>query len=242
MNLPATSDEARKALDWVLTHDAEEHAVALGVARSFRVLLAERVGDAASAIAEGERAAEEWERQPDRLETVTVLTNHYLGVAQALSERWDEALASLDDSLARARAAQTFLPLTSLTLAWKARVLLGKGESGGARDLVEEAIDCARHQEQSLPLAEALLLRARLRGALEPEYPEQIESDIDDAAAIIERCELRGYETDVHEARAALHRLRGDESSWRRELERARDLARAMGADPRADRIAALLA
>jgi tetratricopeptide (TPR) repeat protein len=105
-------DEARKALDWVLTHDAEEHAVALGVARSFSVLLAERVGDAASAIAEGERAAEEWERQPDRLETVTVLTDHYLGVAQALSERWDEALASLDDSLARARAAQSFLPLT----------------------------------------------------------------------------------------------------------------------------------
>jgi len=89
---------------------------------------------------------------------------------------------------------------------------------------------------------DALLLRARLRGALEPESPERIESDIDEAAAIIEGDELRAHEPDVHEARAALARLRGDEPGWQRELEQARDLARVMGADPRADCMAALLA
>ncbi len=234
--------EARSGLEWVSRHDGEEHAANVGTAHGFLVQVAERVGDAAAAIRHGERAAEGWERQADGVETVTVAITHYLGVAQAMTGSWDEATATLNRSLARARAARTFLMLSPDTLAWKARVLLGRGQPSGAPALVEEAIDHARKQERTRPLAEALLLRAQLRSALEPEPTDRIESDIDEAASIVERCKLRAYETDVHEARAALRRLRGDEPGWRRELEKARDLARAMGADPRADRIAALLA
>jgi tetratricopeptide (TPR) repeat protein len=233
--------DARKGLDWVSSHDIQEHPANVRPAHGMLVLVAERTGDAAWAIRESERAAEGWELQPDGLETVTVLIWHYMGVAQALNGRWDEALASLDHSLAHAQAARTFLMLSADTFAWKARVYLGRGEPSAAPAVVEEAIDRARHQSQARSLADALLLRAQMRCALEPELPERIESDIDEAAMIIERCELRAYEPDVHEARAAVLRLRGDEPGRHRELEQARDLARAIGADPRADRIAALL-
>jgi len=234
-------DVAIRGLDWVLTHDSEDHPLPLAVARCFRIQLAERLGDAATAAADGERLAKEWGRQSDRVATGDVLAQHYLGVAQALNGRWDEALVSFDDSLACAQAGLTFLQLSPLTLVWKARVLMDRGDPGGSPALLEDAIERARHQELSMPLAEALLLRAQVRGALEPEPLERIESDLREASAIIERCGFRAYQPDVHEARATLQRLRGDEDGWRRELEQARELAQEMGANARADRIGSLL-
>jgi class 3 adenylate cyclase/tetratricopeptide (TPR) repeat protein len=242
-NVRGDLDEARKRLAWGLSRDHEKHAASIHIVRGFCVVVAERMEDGVWALAEGERAAGDWQRQfGETLQTGNVFVLHNLGVAQALSGRWDEALASLDHSLEQAREARTFVQQTPVTLAWKARVLLAKGQSQAVAAVLEEAIDFARKLEQTLPLADALLLRARWRGGLEPQDLERSESDVDEAAAIVERCGFRGYEPDVHEARAALARLRGDESGWRRELEQARDLARAMGAGPRADRIAAALA
>jgi tetratricopeptide (TPR) repeat protein len=233
-------NEAKPGLESVLVYSAETHPVPVIATGCYAIYAAERCGDSAWAMAEAERLAGELERQS--IATVTVAGHHYIGVAQALNERWDDALTSLDGSLAHARAAQTMLNLSPETLGWKAHAFMGKGAPDRARELLEKAIDLARKQELGVPLATLLLADAGLRIALESGTPESMESEIDEAAAIIERDEYRGYEPDVHEARAALLRLRGDEPGRRRELERARDLARAMGAPMRADRIAALLA
>ena len=234
-------DEAARGFDWLVKQDAEVHPVPVAAARCYRILLAERKGDAAEALAGAQRLAEDLERQPRMIETVVITAMHALGVAHAVAEHWDDAIASLDDSLAHARAGQTALMWSPETLVWKARALIGKGQLDAAPLLVDEAIDRARHQEGSLALANALLMRAKLRVAREPESLDRIESDIDEAAAIIEGEAFGAYAPDLHEARATLARLRGDEPGWRRELERARDLARDMGAPMRAERIAALL-
>jgi adenylate cyclase len=232
--------EAKPGIESVRVYSAETHPVPVIATGCYAVYAAERGGDSAWAMAEAKRLAVELERQS--IATVTIAGHHYIGVAQALNERWDDALASLEDSLAHARAGQTMLNLLPENLGWRARAYMGKGAPDRARELLEEAIDRARKQELGVPLATLLLADARLRITLESGTPESMESEIDEAAAIIERDECRGFEPDVHELRAALLRLRGDEPGRRRELERARELACAMGAPMRADRIAALLA
>ncbi len=230
--------ESKAGLDWVSAHDPEAYRVPVASARTYSVCLAERMGDASTVLAVAERLALDLGRQPDMLSTLKTAAAHFLGVAQAMNERWDEALATFDDALDERQAAvRLFGPLT---LAWKARVLMHSGAPDEARTVVDEAIDRARHVEQPFVMAEALLVRARLQIEFESSA-DRAESDIAEAAEIVTRLGFRATEPTLHEARAALARLRDDEAGWRRELEQARDVARAMGAGPRAERIAALL-
>ena len=92
------------------------------------------------------------------------------------------------------------------------------------------------------PFGDAHLTRAAIWRALEPDAHERIATEIDAAAAVLERIGARGIIPEIHEERAALCELRADAAGQRRELEEALRLYREMGAEPNAERIARSLA
>jgi hypothetical protein len=72
-------------------------------------------------------------------------------------------------------------------------------------------------------------------GGVSPEG--EIEQLLDRARILIEETGAELFSAELHAARAEWMRSLGDEEGWRRQLEQARDLYSAMGADGHAERL-----
>jgi hypothetical protein len=126
---------------------------------------------------------------------------------------------------------------------YEARLHLGLGDTGRAVTDASAAIQGAVHDGNELAEVLARITRARacLRGrgaALRAEVE-------DDLARITELIDTYGYELHrptLHEARAELARVLGDEAGHARELREAHRLYVAMGADGHVQRLATELA
>jgi tetratricopeptide (TPR) repeat protein len=234
-------DEARAGLDRLLPYDMDSHPVAVAATGIYGGALAERLDDPAAAMLEARRMVAQLEKQPELIETVVIGAHFYISVAHRMNGRWDDAITAIDEALSRSEAGQSMLMMGPEMRMNKARVLVEMGQRDQALALLDEAVESARKQELGRGLAAPLLCRAELRALGDDASPDEILSDIDEAAGIVDSEELIAFQPDVHEARAALAALRGDPSTRKRELERARDLAQDMGAPLRAERNAALL-
>ncbi len=109
---------------------------------------------------------------------------------------------------------------------------------GRAEEAVARANEAVETRQYPLTTASAHISRARalrLRDGL-ASVPA-IEADLAAAAALVEEHGMRGVAIPIHEERAQLAKLRGDEAGFRAELGRARDLAAELGATGHLERL-----
>lgn len=163
-----------------------------------------------------------------------------LGLAHLLNQDWNDAARCLEHGLAiiRDRRAQLFQePLFLIALA---RAHLGRGDAEAARARAEEAIALA--PDRGVNTADAHLVRARALLHSEGTARGEIESAIAAAERFVHSSGAHSRQPAVHELRAQLARLAGDEPGRVRELREAARLFVAMGAARQATRVAEELA
>jgi ATP/maltotriose-dependent transcriptional regulator MalT len=163
-----------------------------------------------------------------------------LGQALALSQRWDEAENALTHAASMARERNTGFTFLPRTLVCLARSHLAKGEIGPARATLAEAIElidqvAATYQ---VPRIEAELVQAQLWLRTEgTDARQRIEEILESVASWIEETGARAYAPAVHELRAELAELLGDEAARAGELREAHRLCVEMGAIGHAERL-----
>ncbi len=157
-----------------------------------------------------------------------------LGVAHMLAEEWREARVMLEASLDIARQTGAGLFSRGPVLALLAETYLSLGEESLARKAAEEAVTVS-----SLRSGEPLLAKARVLLRTDGgKSGDAIEAVLTEAMRLVEETGMRAYEPFIHEERAALARLLGDEATRERELREAHRLFTEMGATGHAARLA----
>jgi class 3 adenylate cyclase/tetratricopeptide (TPR) repeat protein len=162
----------------------------------------------------------------------------HLGQSLALNREWDGAREALEYSLRLVDESATFRHIVTDDHTWLAHVALAVGDLDRARRELEAAFEAARRQDLVVPLVYAHVVRARLL-RLEGAAAEHVERELAEAQRLAAKVSAHGLVPEIHSERAALLRRDGKTDDTRRELERARDLYRGMGAGPNADRITA---
>jgi ATP/maltotriose-dependent transcriptional regulator MalT len=160
-----------------------------------------------------------------------VLAHKAMGIAHALGGAAPAAIHSLRASLAIVRDANANVleEASVLTLLAEAHARAGDGEQ--ALLLADEAVAAARRRGTRLYECQAQLARAAvLEHAAGAGAAGLIGQALARADALLRDTGARTYAPFVHERRAALARLRGDDMGWRRELTRARHEFGAAGA------------
>jgi class 3 adenylate cyclase/tetratricopeptide (TPR) repeat protein len=240
--LPVTMgrlDEARLALDRATEFAREQDdTVSLVVALANNVSVARFGGSAErEALAHARQGVDTAERKGGSFSRVLALRE--LGIAHLLNRERSDAMAALERALELAHEHRTGLQLEASVLAHLSSAQLGLGQTRRARETAERAISIAREQgtkeqecEAQLALARVLLQTegAGARGAIEEALAR--------ALALIEETEARSYAPFVHEERAELARLLGDQAERERELREAHRLYTEMGATGHAERLA----
>jgi tetratricopeptide (TPR) repeat protein len=168
---------------------------------------------------------------------VRALVGSYLGQSHALNRQWDPAREALEQAL-RLTTGNTFRQLVPGIQTWLAHVALATGDLERARRDLDAAFEAALRQKLFVPLVHAHVVRARLL-RLEGAGADEVARDLAAAERLAGQVSQSGLVPEVHCERAALHQRNGRVADARRELERARDLYREMGAAPNAERIAA---
>jgi tetratricopeptide (TPR) repeat protein len=194
------------------------------------------VGDVRGALSHARRAVDAAEKVGSNI--ARVWAHDRLGVALALDGEWGVAVEQIDLALRTARETQTWLTIEAELLAHLAEAHLGSGDTQQAQLRAVEAIDTGRRRKTPiweahahLSLARVLLSRAggKARG--------EIESALESCLSLVEQTQARVYEPHVHEVRAGLADLLGDEATREHERREAHRLFAEMGATGHAERV-----
>jgi tetratricopeptide (TPR) repeat protein len=163
------------------------------------------------------------------------LSNAYraLGRAYLVNEQLEEARAALEHALALAPGARA---QNATALSNLAEACAGLGDTARAREAAAEAIAIAKREDVRLPFIPLSLARV-LRSADGLAAERQIEAALESALQLVAETGARVFEPQVHEERAGLARLRGDEATRERELCEARRLYSEMGATGHVQRL-----
>ena len=140
-------------------------------------------------------------------------------------------------SRSRARG-PAFAEAEPLALAWLARVRIRAGDKDPR---FVPPTSPRRRQRRRTRLAECIAHIGRARVLLRTtgaRAGEEVQAALGRALELVEETGARSNEPFVRVQRARLAGLRGDEDTWRRELGAAHQLFVAMGATPRAERLA----
>jgi adenylate cyclase len=232
-------DEARLVLDRATEFAREQDdTVSFVGALTNYVVLARCQGSAeGDALAHARQAVDTAERKGGSFSRVMAF--HSLGNAHLLNQEWNDAMAVLERSLELAHEHRTGLQLEAWMLAGLSSAQLGLGDARRARETAEQAISIALEQgtkeqqcQAQLALAQALLESEGARAQ------RAIEESLARALTLIEETEARSYTPFVHEERAELARLLGDDVTRERELREAHRLYTEMGATGHAQRLA----
>jgi tetratricopeptide (TPR) repeat protein len=164
---------------------------------------------------------------------------HNLGVSYFWNREWKEAAASFESQLTIARQIGSGLQWEAVALARLAETYIGLGNNSQALATVDEAVTVARQRGTSGQECIAHLSRARvLLQAEGMAARSEIESALRQAQALVEETGARTQEPFIHEERAQLARLTGDDATHQRELREAHRLFTEMGATGHAERLA----
>ncbi len=168
-----------------------------------------------------------------------VVAYYYLGLAHVLSEEWSQAAVALQLALEIARETRTGLAEEPHALAALALAHLGLGHYKQARATAHQALALARRRGTKLYECIAHLGLARVLVQTEGAKAQSaVESALDQAIALVEETGGISRKPFIHEERANLARLTGDEATHDRELREAHRLFTEMGATGHAERLA----
>jgi tetratricopeptide (TPR) repeat protein len=194
------------------------------------------VGDVRGALSHARRAVDAAEKVGSNL--ARVWAHDRLGVALALDGEWDLAVEQIDLALRTARETQTWLTIEAEILAHLAEAHLGSGDPQQAQLRAVEAIDTGRRRQTPIWEAQAHLTLARVLLSRAGEKARgEIESALESCLSLVAQTQARVYEPHVHEVRAGLADLLGDEATRERECRDAHRLFAEMGATGHAKRM-----
>jgi tetratricopeptide (TPR) repeat protein len=226
-------DEARATLDKALELAAERGDVTFaGLTHSFWASLEVLRGSPSGALTHARQSVE----YAERVGAPPSLANAYrsLGYAHLADGQLPEARSALEHALTVSPGSRA---QDSSVLGFLAEACASMGDHARAREAAAEAVAIAEREDLRSPLrslSPALVLRSAHGLAAERE----IEAALDRALELIEETGSKVYVPKVHEERAELARLRGDEATRERELREAQRLYTAMGANGHAERLA----
>jgi len=197
------------------------------------------VGDAAAAWNHAQGALEA--AQQLKTPFMDALARLALGNAHLLRKEWAAACASYEALLVTARDAATTTLIDSLRLPLLAEAYLGLGDIPQARRIAEQAIDPARQGAASHTECLAWLTYTHVLLVSEGAAARaEVEADLERADALIQENRLKSLEPFVHERRAELAGVLGNEDEQRHQLHQARRLFAEVGATGHASRLASL--
>jgi tetratricopeptide (TPR) repeat protein len=157
-----------------------------------------------------------------------------VGWARLLNEEIEEARAALEHALATSPGSRG---QNAAVLAHLAEACAGLRDTARAREVAAEAVAIADREgvrHAGIPLSLARVLRSADGLVAERE----IEAALDRALELVEETGSRVFVPEVHQERAELARLRGDDATRERELREAHRLYTEMGATGHAERLA----
>ncbi len=223
-------EEAGRGLDRAIELTAERGDLTFhSIAHVHYTLLERWRGVPPSALGHARRAVELAEQVGSRPGLRTAY--HALGHAHLCNGQLEEARAALEHSGAISPEPW------SVHLSFLAETYADLGDHGRARETAAKAVTAARATGQTeIPAQIALARVLRCADGLAAE--QAIRSALDRAAERIEESGARVYQPEIHDERAALARLRGDEATREHELREAHRLFTEMGATGHAERVA----
>ncbi len=161
-----------------------------------------------------------------------------LGFAYLLNERWSEANDLLEKSLILLRGNRSGLFIEPLLLSYLAECQIHVGSPSRALELADEAVAVSERRGEDLNLQTTHLTRARvLLETGRAKAPEEITTSLDTAMAFCVETGMKSLVPFIHEERAKLARLQGDEAARRQELEAARRIFEEMECPIQVDRL-----
>ena len=203
------------------------------------VISAERfrmLGDHVNAVDHSRQALEHSEESGSQ--PLRIIGWVSLGGSLCLAERWDEALPVLEHGLSVMRDFRTYLSMESQYLAALARATLGCGDLERAQETARAAVRIGKGNGW-LPECEAQLTLAHvLLQSADPPAANEVERALCRAMELIDLSGARSREPLVHEERAKLAHLVGDEATRESKLREAHRLYTEMGATGHAERVA----
>jgi tetratricopeptide (TPR) repeat protein len=233
LTLVGRFDEARQTLERARQLAAQAgDELRLQMANALLAQNESHRGDAARALDYGRQAVD----HAERVGTVggLVVAHLFYGEALVLEGRFEEAQQVLGRGLDCADEGGVRLLRPGILYAL-ADALAGLGRAEEAVALANEAIETSQvavwTAQAHISRARALRLRDGLASA-----PE-IDADLTAVAALVEEHGMRGAARPIHEERAQLAKLRGDEAGFRAELGWARDVAAEIGASGHLERL-----
>jgi adenylate cyclase len=220
-----------------LGDSGRRHRFTQAVCGSFTVVESRVRGEYRAALGVVQRSLETVEELGGTAGVRAMLLFH-LGQALALNREWDGARDALEQSLRLTMENTTFRQLVTDIHTWLAHVALAVGDVERARRDLDAGFQHAQRQQLVVPLVYAHVVRARLL-RMEGASAENVERELAEARQVAGKVGATGLVPEIHGERAALFQRERRVDDARRELERARDLYREMGAGPNAARIAA---
>jgi class 3 adenylate cyclase len=162
-----------------------------------------------------------------------------VGVAKTTTGSWAEAASALDEALAIVRSTRVGILYESFILARLTDVHLARGESRRALEVADEAISTAQRHGTAESELRSHLARARaLSRGVGVGAKEEIGRSLIAAEALVKTTGAESWRPFIHEARARLAQLTGDEAARVEELREAERLFLEVGAPVHAERIA----
>ena len=225
---------ARIALELALEHGPDESRCFVQMSE---VMLCEASGESGPrAIAAARLGAEAAARSGSAW--ARAASHHMLSLAHALNGEWQAALVAAEETRRICYEDNTYGDFVAVLRVAHARALAATGEIARAVEVGAEAIAVARRQHQTVPLCVAALAQARClraRGGLSA--ADGIEALLAEASQLIDETGAERWRGHVHEERAELHRLRGDNIAAAEEFTAARRQFIEIGATGHAARL-----
>jgi class 3 adenylate cyclase/tetratricopeptide (TPR) repeat protein len=232
-------EEAASDLDRASRHPAEQPTPFIW-SQAYHVVRTYRSGDVSGALTHARPTLERAEEVGSPI--YQVLAQVALGIGLLTNREWSAAEEAERRALALARERGVGFGITAWALCFQAEARLGQGDPRTALELADEALADARQSGGRLFEMDALLMRARaLLGCEAADCAAGVEGTLAEASALIHETGARCREPVVHEVRADLARVLGDEPVRQRELREAHRLFTEIGATGHARRIEPLL-
>jgi class 3 adenylate cyclase/tetratricopeptide (TPR) repeat protein len=219
-----------------LGDSGRRHRLTRAVCGSFAVVESRVRGEYRAALGVVQRSVEALEELGGTAGVRAMLLLH-LGQSLALNREWDGARDALEQSLRLTMENTTFRQLVTDIHTWLAHVALAVGDVARARRDLAAGFEHAQRQQLVVPLVYAHVVRARLL-RMDGASTEDVERELAEARQVAAKVGALGLMPEIHGERAELFQREGRVDDARRELERARDLYREMGAAPNAARVA----